>query len=108
MKNFNKLLITLCLAATMFVFVSCGGATPKSPNETMAEKIELSTATIGEIDFEGCTFKAPGHPDEYLQSIYGDWRKLPPPEKRVVHSLFFVPNLIEPKELLPKSKSADK
>ena len=61
-----------------------------------------------EIDFEGCTFKAPGRPDEYLQSIYGEWRKLPPPEKRVVHSLFFVPNLIEPKELLPKSKSADK
>lgn len=52
MKNFNKLLITLCLAVTMFVFVSCGGATPKSPNETMAEKIELSTATIGEINFE--------------------------------------------------------
>ena len=63
---------------------------------------------LGEIDFEGCTFKAPGHPDEYLQSIYGDWRKLPPPEKRVVHSLFFVPNLIEPEELLSESKSADK
>ena len=64
--------------------------------------------TAKQIDFEGCTFKAPGRPDEYLQSIYGEWRKLPPPEKRVVHSLFFVPNLIEPKELLPKSKSAGK
>lgn len=49
---------------------------------------------LGEIEFEGRRFKAPCHVDNYLQSIYHDWRKLPPPEKRVVHSLFFLPELV--------------
>lgn len=50
---------------------------------------------LGTIEFEGRTFKAPCHVDAYLQCIYHDWQQLPPPEKRVVHSLFFLPELIE-------------
>ena len=48
---------------------------------------------LGEIEFEGRRFKAPCRVDNYLHSIYHDWRKLPPPEKRIVHSLFFLSDL---------------
>lgn len=32
--------------------------------------------------FEDGTFPVPKNPDEYLTTIYGDWRQPPPPEKR--------------------------
>ena len=38
-----------------------------------------------EIQFENLTVFGVENPDEYLTSIYGDWRKLPPEEKRVSH-----------------------
>ncbi len=60
---------------------------------------------LGEIEFEGRRFKAPCHVDSYLQSIYHDWRKLPPPDKRVVHSLFFLPRLTDPDEQPQKPTS---
>lgn len=36
-------------------------------------------------DFEGIRAYGPEKPDEYLTSLYGDWRKLPPVEKQVTH-----------------------
>ncbi|MBU1066157.1 LicD family protein, partial [bacterium] len=38
------------------------------------------------IVFEGYTFNAPNDPHLYLQNIYGDYLKIPPKEKRIIHS----------------------
>lgn len=42
------------------------------------------------IQFEGSYFSAIDHPDLYLESIYGDYMKLPPEEKRKSHHKFAV------------------
>ena len=44
-------------------------------------------ATI-EVEFEGYKVKAPIGYDDYLRSLYGDYMKLPPKEKRVSHHEF--------------------
>lgn len=40
---------------------------------------------VKDIDFEGHKFKIVNDPDYYLRMMYGDYMKLPPLEKRVVH-----------------------
>lgn len=40
---------------------------------------------LKDISFEGHTFRAPADPDRYLTSIYGDYMKIPPKEKRATH-----------------------
>lgn len=40
---------------------------------------------LKDITFEGHTFRAPADPDRYLTSIYGDYMKMPPKEKRRIH-----------------------
>lgn len=40
------------------------------------------------IDFEGKTFFGPANPDQYLTSIYGDYMKIPPKEKRITHIIY--------------------
>ena len=37
------------------------------------------------ISFEGKKYNCPNNVDEYLKTIYGDYMKLPPKEKRVAH-----------------------
>lgn len=43
---------------------------------------EVFNSTV-ELPFEDCTLMAPGGYDCYLSSLYGDYMKLPPEEKRV-------------------------
>ncbi len=54
------------------------------------------------IQFEGQTFSAPANPDAYLSDLYKNYMEIPPVEKRVIHSVFILPELIdstaEPKE----------
>lgn len=40
---------------------------------------------LTEIMFEGETFKAPHHPEDFLAEIYGNYMKLPPEEERKPH-----------------------
>ncbi len=47
------------------------------------------------ITFEGFEFPAPRNTDFYLRSIYGDYMKLPPKEKRYTHAKLIVP-LVKP------------
>ncbi len=41
-----------------------------------------------DVEFEGKKYKAPVGYDKWLKSIYGDYMKLPPKEKRVSHHFF--------------------
>ena len=43
---------------------------------------------LKDITFEGKTFRGPADPDRYLTSIYGDYMKLPPLEKRRTHIIY--------------------
>ena len=45
-------------------------------------------SNLTELQFEGYGFKTIEAYDEYLSSIYGDYMRLPPEEKRVSHHLF--------------------
>lgn len=38
-----------------------------------------------DLKFEGISVKAPGHYEQYLTHVYGDYMTLPPPEKRIPH-----------------------
>lgn len=43
---------------------------------------------LGDIEFEGYTFPAPGNIHSFLTQLYGDYMELPPPEERVGHRPF--------------------
>jgi lipopolysaccharide cholinephosphotransferase len=47
---------------------------------------------LKEIAFEGANFFSPADPSRYLEEIFGDFMKIPPPEKRVTHALYIDPN----------------
>ena len=49
----------------------------------VVERSIFGTPTI--YQFENIFIKGPQKSDEYLTHIYGDWRKLPPLEKRIQH-----------------------
>lgn len=48
---------------------------------------------LSQIEFEGKTFSAPCHPDRYLTDLYGDFMRIPPEDKRKIHSVFILPQL---------------
>lgn len=54
-----------------------------------------STFPLKEIEFEGKKFLGPNNPDLYLTERYGDYMKMPPEEKRLIHGLFYQPELIK-------------
>lgn len=54
-----------------------------------------SVFPLGTITFEGHTFGAPCNPDAYLTDLYHNYMEIPPVEKRKIHSVFFLPELIK-------------
>lgn len=50
---------------------------------------------VGRILFEGVEVNAPCNPDAYLKNLYKDYMKLPPVEKRQIHSVYICPELIK-------------
>ena len=48
---------------------------------------------LSSVKFEDAEFPAPNNPDQYLRNIYGDYMKVPPPEKRHFHSVVIIPEL---------------
>ncbi len=54
-----------------------------------------SVFPLGTIAFEGKTFSAPARPDAYLSDLYRNYMDIPPVEKRVIHSVFILPELIK-------------
>lgn len=65
-----------------FVGCVCGSYRNREivPRETFAETVDMP--------FEDTSFKCPKGYDIYLSSIYGDYMKLPPEDKRVSHHTF--------------------
>ena len=49
---------------------------------------------LGTVEFEGRQFSAPANPDAYLKDLYRDYMSIPPVEKRKIHSVFIMPELI--------------
>lgn len=49
---------------------------------------KASIKPLGKITFEGVEFPAPHDYDAYLTDLYGDYMKLPPPEKRESHAVY--------------------
>ena len=58
--------------------------TPFCPKHYKRYTFPLST-----IEFEGYQFSAPGNPDGYLTTFYGDYHIIPPEDKRVTHGFIF-------------------
>lgn len=54
-----------------------------------------SVFPLSSIQFEGKTFLAPNNPDCYLSDLYRNYMEIPPKEKRVIHSVFILPELID-------------
>lgn len=52
-----------------------------------------SVFPLGEIGFEGRTFRAPADPDAYLTDLYRDYMELPPEDKRGGHAVFYLEEL---------------
>jgi len=50
---------------------------------------------LKEIHFEGKSFMAPNNPDAYLKDLYNNYMEIPPVEKRQIHSIFIMPELIK-------------
>ena len=50
---------------------------------------------LKEIHFEGKSFMAPNNPDAYLKDLYNNYMEIPPEEKRQIHSVFIMPELIK-------------
>lgn len=52
------------------------------------------TFPLGTITFEGKDFPAPADVDAYLSDLYRNYMDVPPPEKRKIHSVFIMPELL--------------
>lgn len=50
---------------------------------------------LKEIQFEGKTFLGPNNLDAYLKDLYKNYMEIPPVEKRQIHSIFIMPELIK-------------
>ncbi len=53
---------------------------------------------LSTIVFEDLEFPAPHNPDGYLTALYGNYMQIPPVEKRQIHAVFIVPELITPQK----------
>ncbi len=50
---------------------------------------------LSTIQFEGKTFSSPANTDAYLSDLYKNYMEIPPVEKRVIHSVFILPELVD-------------
>lgn len=41
---------------------------------------------LKKIKFEGMEFSCPNNPEQYLRNLYGDWEKIPEPDRIVIHT----------------------
>lgn len=58
-----------------------------------------------DIIYEGVSARVPEKYEEYLTALYGDWRKLPPPEKQEGHHYYEICDVEKPYTYYTKPKS---
>lgn len=58
----------------------------KIPSFFSAERDSADIFPLSEVKFEGHSFMAPGNADAYLRKIYGDYMRLPYPDKIQIHT----------------------
>lgn len=64
---------------------SCG---PYRKREVFTDEIFQDSL---DVPFEDFTIKIPAQYDKYLSQLYGEWRKLPPEEKRFSnHDIYYI------------------
>lgn len=49
---------------------------------------------LSSVEFEGREFPSPHIPDKYLEALYGNYMQIPPIEKRQIHAVLVIPELI--------------
>lgn len=67
---------------SLYVFECCQGIFQKHPFKRSALENTI------DMPFEDRVFCGMRDYDEYLRNAYGDWRELPPEEKRIAHHVF--------------------
>lgn len=50
---------------------------------------------LSTVKFEGKSFPAPADVDVYLTDLFRNYMQVPPPEKREIHSVFIMPELVK-------------
>lgn len=73
----------LCRKYTKGQYIINYGSNYKYVKQTMPSSIYLPAT---EVEFEGAKFFAPSQHIEYLKNLFGDWEKLPEPDRRVNHN----------------------
>ena len=96
--NFKNLLATITFPIIKAAFNLAWGAACLKPKTKLGYEKHFSpygnsydksmVFPLSEIQFEGKNFMAPNDPDRYLTSIYGDYMKIPPREKRITHIIY--------------------
>lgn len=71
--------IQFCKSSNVAGIVWGYGPQERMPKEEWLKRVK--------VEFEGHKFWAPGCWDLYLRSLYGDYMKLPPEEKRITHNM---------------------
>lgn len=57
--------------------------------------LKSSVWPLSTVTFEGKDYPAPHDVDTYLTDLFRNYMEVPPPEKREIHSVFFLPELIK-------------
>lgn len=57
--------------------------------------LRFSVWPLTTVQFEGKDYPAPHDIDAYLTDLFRDYMQVPPPEKRQIHSVFFISRLVE-------------
>ena len=85
-KNLQKEVTALCEERSCISYKLCG-----NPIGAYKMKEIMTMSVYGRptlYDFDGIKIYGVEHADEYLTRLYGDWRQLPPEEKRISHHNF--------------------
>lgn len=93
-KRILKMLTTACQQRSFEKSSFVGNLVGAWQAKEIMPKVVFGTPT--KVLFENVEVFGVECPDEYLTYLYGDWRKLPPPEKQVSHHDFILLDLNKP------------
>lgn len=92
--NVNKMLKKIVKKCPTYSFdesLYCGNLVGNWGKREIVPRDVMGSPTL--YEFENMRVYGAEKPDEYLTSLYGDWRKLPPKEKQITHHDFLMCDL---------------